>query len=176
LFAINMLDAIEMPKWYVDGVPTPWLRLRNRIEELLRWLPRIEVLKPEIVDIVDARTIRNRLREACPKLAHTFLSDEEYQITNKRSIQKFLELDDTDKNKYVPVWFDCDDFSYRLMGQFHRGKWACLAFGIAWSQTHAYNIAVLDEGVFIIEPQTDKLLLLTGKVEWKDYETLLIIM
>jgi len=111
LFATNMLDVIEMPKWYVNGVPTLWLRSRNRIEELFRWLPRIEVLEPEIVDTVDARTIRNRLSEACPSSIHTFISDEKYQITNTRSIQKFLELDDTDKNKYVPVWFNCDDFS-----------------------------------------------------------------
>jgi len=165
-----------MPKWYRGWHPTFWLRLRNRIEELFRWLPRIDVLEPEIVAVYDARTIRNKLSEAFPDAELTFLSDEKYQITNLRSLQDFLALDDTDKAKYTPVWHDCDDFSYRLMGQFHRGKWACLAFGIAWSQTHAYNVVVLDTGAFVIEPQTDKVISAKDAARKPAYETLLIIM
>ena len=152
-----------MPKWYKTGSPTLWLRSRNRLEELFRWIPKIhDVLEPEIVGVLDANSIYTMLKEKGFK--HIFLSDEQYQVTTKESIEKFLALDETDKVKYVPIWHDCDDFSFRLMGQFHRGKWGCLAIGVTWSQTHAFNdvvLAILGESVskaklYIIEPQTDE--------------------
>jgi len=167
-----------VPKWYVNGMPTLWLRLRNRVEGLFRWSPLINVLEPEIVDVWDAHKVLKWLREFCPKADYVFLSDEKYQICTKQSFQKFLELDETDRAKYIAIWHDCDDFSYRLMGQFHRGKWACLAFGIAWSSTHAYNILIAQAnsriGVFIIEPQTDAIF--SAQNQKKHYETRLIIM
>jgi len=175
--------VIKLPKWYKEGSPTLWLRSRNKLEELLnlltfgRW-PR--VIKPEIVGIIDARTAYLVLKVAFPRIQRILLSDERYQITTMKSIKDFLSLDDTDKAKYVPVWYDCDDFSFRLMGQFHRGNWACLAVGIAWSKVHAYNIVILPREfaqytVYIIEPQTDELLM-AADVKDAAYDTVFVIM
>jgi len=153
-----------MPKWYRNGIPTFWLRFRNRVEEIVNFLTHHKfpkVLEPDIIGIIDATDVYNILKDSDVK--HVFLSDEKYQVTNYPSMARFLAQDDTDKAKYVPIWHDCDDFSYRLMGQMHRGKWACLAFGIAWSHEHAFNVVILREFkvdrymLYIIEPQTDRL-------------------
>ena len=145
-----------MLEWYFRGKPTRWLRLRNLLESIFRWVPKVNVDEPNILGEKDGYWIYNELRSlGC---TYIFLSDEKYQVTDKASIAQFLALDDTDKEKYTPVWFDCDNFSFRLMGQFHRGKWACLAFGIGWSETHAFNVFFDDKECYIVEPQTDNII------------------
>lgn len=53
----------------------------------------------------------------------------------------------------------CDDFSYRLMGQFSIRGWSDLCFGIVWTYYHALNCVVAENGeVYFIEPQSDELL------------------
>lgn len=92
----------KLPKWYKTGSPTLWLRSRNRLEELFRWIPKIhDVLEPEIVGVLDANSIYTMLKKK--GFEHIFLSDELYQITNLESIQRFLILDETDQVKYVPI-------------------------------------------------------------------------
>jgi len=169
-----------VPKWYRQGVPTLWLRIRNLAEELVNFVTLgtfPTILKPEVTDTVDAHWIYKRLHEEIPTLTRVLLSDEKYQLPTKDCIIKFLSLDDTDKRKYVPIWYDCDDFSFRLMGQFHRGNWACLAIGIAWSSTHAYNIFIDSLGtVYVIEPQTDVIIDHYSAARDSEYATTFVIM
>ena len=89
-----------------------------------------------------------------------FLSDEKYKSIPKNEFGKLLKLDDTDKSLYVPIYYDCDDFSFRLMGQLSIGDEASLPFGIIWVQTektaHALNVFIDDkEQVWLVEPQND---------------------
>ncbi|GAJ18684.1 unnamed protein product, partial [marine sediment metagenome] len=87
--------------------------------------------------------------------------DGKYRIPILESFRKFLKEDKTDLFRYIPEEFDCDDFSFRLMGQVSYPGWSDIAFGIATSQTHAYNCIVAEDGegqnrVYLVEPQTDK--------------------
>ena len=104
---------------------------------------------------VDYTFILEKLLEVFP-FAKIYLSDRYYYTCPKLDIATFLVDDKTDQQKYQTEVFDCDDFSFRLMGQFHTKPYSSLAFGIAWSRSHAYNIVVVtSEGVFLIEPQSD---------------------
>jgi len=168
-----------MPKWYVQGSPTLWLRIRNRIEEIANLItykkyPRL--VEPKILGEIDHTAVYELFRYLNVK--RIFLADEKYQITNITSIINFLKLDETNKRKYAPIWHDCDDFSFRLIGQFHRGKWAHCAIGIAWSPSHAYNVFITKDPngnleVYAIEPQTDVIRKLPSDVP---YDTWLVIM
>jgi len=114
------------------------------------------------------------LKSQFPK-AKIYLSDSSYRLVIKSEIEKYLAEDKTDAEQYVAERYDCDDFSYRLMGQFSIPGWSDLTFGIVWTNLHALN-CILDENrhFWFIEPQTDKL---TGQLEsWQGKEVALIIM
>ena len=49
---------------------------------------------------------------------------------------------------YVAETHDCDDFAFALKGQVGHG------LGIAWNAKHCWNIALCEDGVRHIEPQT----------------------
>lgn len=136
---------------FAEGIPKHWIR-------------------------VDSTFIAERLIEAFPFAKKIYLSDRYSYVCPKKEIEDFLAQDPTDKEKYLIEIFDCDDFAFRLMGQLHRMPYSALAFGIAWSGVHAYNVIVMDDGgnVWIVEPQSDKLI--SPKEAGKEYETELIWM
>jgi len=100
------------------------------------------------------------LYQRFPEMGALYLSDKVYRLCNLQDIREFLHQDATNHYLYQGEKFNCDDFSYRLMGQFSVPGWSDLAFGIVWSQLHALNIMVgVDKQVYFIEPQLDKLVL-----------------
>lgn len=127
---------------------------------------------------VDADTLEKLLRDALGDKCLLFLVDWKYKIPTLESIKKFLEEDKTDLYKYIPEWLDCDDFSFRLMGQFSVPGWSDIAFGIATSTSHAYNIVVADDNglkVYLIEPQNDKIQL-AKDMRGDEYKTIFVMM
>lgn len=167
-----------MPKWYKAGKPTAWLRFRNRLGEVAnvaaKRLGFPMVVEPTIYGERDAAEVERILKNGGAQ--QVFLSDEKYQMTDQISVEAFLALDDTDKERYVPIWHDCDDFSFRLMGQFHRGRWSCVGFAIAWSRVHAFNLFIDERGrVLVVEPQADRIFtLMDASEEYRPLE--LVIM
>ncbi len=104
-------------------------------------------------------SLKNLLKDKTKSL---FLSDNSYRLIYYSSMKEFLEFDKTDREKWVKTYHDCDDFSYRLMGQASTPAWAGIAFGMAWSKSHAFNIFVsADRVVYLIEPQSDKIIKLS---------------
>jgi len=88
--------------------------------------------------------------------AAIFRSDKEYKLCCAADIQAFLKQDATNKTKFIREIMDCDDFSYRLMGQFSIPGWSALAFGIVWTEKHALNCFINESReLLFIEPQTD---------------------
>ena len=112
---------------------------------------------------VDWTKIQDLLKEAFGEKCTLFLVDGEYRIPTLVNFQKFLKEDKTDLYRYVPEEMDCDDFSFRLMGQVSYPGWSDIAFGIATSQTHAYNCIIAEDSgqnrVFLVEPQNDRIFL-----------------
>ena len=112
---------------------------------------------------VDWTEIQKLLKEAFGEKCVLFLVDGKYRIPTLASFQKFLKEDKTDLFKYIAEEFDCEDFSFRLMGQVSYPGWSDIAFGIATSQKHAYNCIIAEDGgqnkVFLVEPQNDRIFL-----------------
>jgi hypothetical protein len=114
---------------------------------------------PKISGEIESKELHKLLKD---KLSGVFnklviyLVDRKYQLIKKAEMIDFLNYDKTDLIKYVPEYHDCDDFSFRLMGQFSIPEWSGIAFGIAFSKVHAFNIFISDKKeIFIIEPQKD---------------------
>jgi len=129
-------------------------------------------------EVVDSNTLEKLLKDALGNDCHLFLVDWKYKIPTYESMWEFLRRDKTDLYKYIPEWLDCDDFSFRLMGQFSIPGWSDIAFGIATSRSHAYNIVVANnEGlkVYLIEPQTDKMQL-AKEMRGDEYKTVFVMM
>jgi hypothetical protein len=122
--------------------------------------------------LLDYVSVAEKLISAFPR-AKLYLSDNDYYTCPKETIATFLSEDPTNLEQYTSELFDCDDFSFRLMGQFHVKPYASLAFGIAWSEVHAYNVFIDSTGqVYLVEPQTDQILLPSNDIS---YDTALII-
>lgn len=131
--------------------------------------------------IVDWSVVNAMLKKAFGEKCTLFLVDREYKIPTLESIKTFLAEDKTDLYKYVSEWFDCDDFSFRLMGQFSIPGWSDITFGIATSTVHAYNCLIADDNgeakVYLIEPQTDAVIAANDpKVKDEVYRTVFVMM
>jgi len=74
------------------------------------------------------------------------LLDRRYTPRSKQEMQNAVA--GFRRGPYVPELFDCDDFATALKGQLGH------AVGIAINHKHAWNVALCDDGVWHIEPQT----------------------
>jgi hypothetical protein len=114
-------------------------------------------IQPTSTKRIENEELRQLLHAANPS-ASIFLSDGSYLLCNEDDIKAFLAQDATNRNKYEAEAFDCDDFSYRLLGQFSVPGWSDLCLGIIWTDVHALNICVTeDKQILYIEPQSDEL-------------------
>lgn len=87
-------------------------------------------------------------------------ADKQFKCVDIKHFKKWLILNPTDKRTYDKYTHDCDEFSDILMGDV--AQWdGALAFGTLWIKRpskHALNWLIdLDNTVWIIEPQTDKI-------------------
>jgi len=125
-----------------------------------------EKIKPTSQRVISYNGLYQILRRKFPTEGQIYLSDRFYLLCNTADISKFLQQDATNKYKYQSDVFDCDNFAYRLLGQFSIPDWSYLAFGLIWTDRHAMNIAVTEkEEVLFIEPQSDKI-----QVELEDWQ------
>lgn len=125
--------------------------------------------------LVDGGYIFGILNNVLPGATHIYISDSQYWLCSKADIDNILSLDASNKDKFVTDEHDCDDFSYRLMGQLSTQEWSGIAFGIVWTEKHALNCFIDDSGKFwFVEPQTDAL---KDKLDdWQGNEILFILM
>ncbi len=115
-----------------------------------------EKIKPTSTRVISMGALYQILRKRFPNEGELYLSDSMYLLCNTADISKFLQQDATNKYKYQSEKYDCDDFAYRLMGQFSVEDWSYLAFGLVWTDTHALN-CFIDENLdfYFLEPQND---------------------
>jgi hypothetical protein len=131
----------------------------------------INIPEPNNLEKINATEVLTALQSEFPE-ARLYLSDEDYMTTTVEELRNYLRYDIVDNYKYISEYFDCDDFSYALMGNLSNPKWGCLTFGILWTDTetggHAVNCFIdKDRTVWIIEPQTDSIFRLPK--EWIPY-------
>jgi len=114
------------------------------------------------------------LRGAAP-FAGLYLSDKEYLLCDNDDITRFLLADETNRLEYVPEKLDCDDFSYRLMGQLSIPQWSDLSFGIIWTKGHALNCLVTESReLLLVEPQTDEISVLSDQYTPEDIRVIMM--
>lgn len=104
----------------------------------------------------------------------TKIGDRDYFAYAKSDLERFLSSSYVDSIKYVAERFDCDDFSYALMGRekewysqspYNRGS----TFGIVWGdirnsetdteiRAHAVNFFIdNNRELWLVEPQNDNI-------------------
>lgn len=88
--------------------------------------------------------------------ATVHFADNIYGAATLDDIEAFLHWDLVNRNQYISEIYDCDDFSFRLKGQFTVPGWSQVPSFIVWSKLHAFN-AVIDAAgkLWYIEPQND---------------------
>jgi len=127
-----------MPKPNDSLTPLPTIRRETTLDALHRLLtqkfPDATILNP----------------------TNVYLSDTVKSLCDISDIEAFLKQDKTNHFEYKNQAFDCDDFTFRLMGQFSTPEWAPIAKGIVWTDTHAL-MCFIDSNLdfWWIEPQTD---------------------
>ena len=79
---------------------------------------------------ITEKILRQKINEQW-KPKYLFLADEKYQAWAVTDVGNFLVNDKTNYKRYIAEDFDCDDFSYMLMGKVTE-KHPEIAFGIVW--------------------------------------------
>ena len=88
--------------------------------------------------------------------SNVLISDMQLNLTTTNDALRFVQETQVAKHKYIAEGHDCDNFSFELMGYWSDGL-KSFAFGIAWSQDHAFNIMIdSTKKVWIVEPQTNQ--------------------
>ena len=134
---------------------------------LRKWFCYPNMPKPEHLSDIASFEITTLLRAAFPN-AQIFLSDNQFKTVPIEELKKYIKYDITDAYKYTNEYYDCDDFSFALMGSLSNPKWGCLPFGIVYVGTmfneegnmlaaHAVNIFIDPwRKIWVIEPQNDR--------------------
>jgi hypothetical protein len=92
--------------------------------------------------------------------SQVYLSDDYFQLTSVAEASKFSRATKVRYRQWIAEDHDCDNFSFALMG-YWSDELKSFAFGIAWSDNHAFNIMIdSNKKIWIIEPQTNEFLTL----------------
>jgi len=143
---------------------------------LRKWLcpevkPKREVTIPDVSDLIKLED----LLEVDPYsilynlgYSDVVVADIKYLSVPKKKWKKLLlRIYDSIRplEEYIPELFDCDDYatifsSLVILTFYTNFKWAKhqLAFGIAWSNIHAFNLFIdNEERVWVYEPQNNRI-------------------
>lgn len=97
-----------------------------------------------------------------------YISDRHLDLLRKEDVMTFLWIDKTDKKEYAGEKWDRDDFARdlycRAKNHFAEKRGLNAAFGLVWTQHHAFNFFVsTNREVLFVEPQTDAFVSLINK-------------
>lgn len=127
---------------------------------------------PQYLYDIDYTEIYTLLKSEYPDTP-IYIGDRLYKTTTKDELRRYIQIDDTDTYIYRDEYYDCEDFSFRLMGNLSNPEWGALPFGIMWVQrennsAHAVNIFIDNSReLWTIEPQTDNISKMP--VSWHPY-------
>jgi len=106
-----------------------------------------------------------------PYCSNIWQSDENYSTININSLKNFLGVNPVSERKYILDSFDCDEFSFELMGNIQAWNGSG-AFGIVWGNNknggaHAWNFFIdQNKKLWYVEPQTDIIFEPTSEKIW----------
>ena len=108
------------------------------------------------MDTIGLKELKEMLNNHCKNI---YFSDFEYGLTSPALGKKFTRKSDIHLQKYIRNGRDCDEFSLALYNYWNKPL-ENFAFGIAWSDSHAFNIGIFKSAgqrkIYIIEPQNNE--------------------
>jgi len=103
-------------------------------------------------------------------LKYIWIMDKRFWVPNKDQLKNLLEISKVDKERFRPQVWDCNNFALHLNSDVkykameHYNKKLPIAFGeVVGSEfrgrfnMHAVNICFCEEGIYLIEPQDDRI-------------------
>ncbi len=126
---------------------------RNQLAYFKKCAKATTLENPECLGIISNTELYSLLKPYCDEV---HLSDRVYGLTSVEEAKEYSELTKVAVNDWEKDKFDCDEFSFALMGYWNLDLYQ-FSFGIAWSKTHAFNIFVDNEKkVYVVEPQSNR--------------------
>ena len=120
-----------------------------------------ETLTPKSTEKITCAELTSLLKNYVPT-AQIIMADNWKYLCHYDDIALFLAQDQTNKMEWIEETRDCDDFAFRLKGQFSIPSWSGLALGICWTTepySHALNAMVTEDmKLWLIEPQSDEII------------------
>lgn len=122
----------------------------------------------------DYPTIEETLKKFAPK-SKMQITDWFYNLTDNKTINNLLWLNITSHREWQKEKYDCEDFSFSLMGIF-RNLVPNFAVGIVFvdrakhKDKHALNFFIDDKlRIFYIEPQSNEIMFAPLKKDYRPY-------
>ncbi|MBU2051453.1 MAG: hypothetical protein KKH61_21090, partial [Gammaproteobacteria bacterium] len=106
-------------------------------------LPKLVVETPPVPverAQISGADLRALLQAKFPNCQNIYISDGDEELLylcDIADIQAMLKADDTNRAQYKKAVYDCDDFAYRLFGQFNTEAWGGFVIGVMWTEIHA---------------------------------------
>lgn len=134
----------------IDWFKTKW---KGFVLFLYNKYLREELQSPHQIDTVNMQETKQLLKNLCD-VNHIYLSDWSYGLTSPALAKKFCRQTQVQYKSYSKQ-YDCDNFSFALHAYWNE-QLANFAFGIAWSDTHAFNFMIdHNKKIWIVEPQSN---------------------
>jgi len=119
---------------------------------------------------IQASEIRKMTKALWPEIGFQWLTDKKFSVPKLEQLKAFLSISELDKQEFIDHAQDCDDFALQLHAEAKRYfvqkeelKYP-LAFGecfatrwAGFKKKHNANICVCEDGIYLIEPQTDEI-------------------
>lgn len=155
---------MKIKNYYKNFIKGEYERIFGKVD-IQPYLDKISSLEAEIKALKGKRNAPRHTgnitydeinKILAPITENLFLSDSVFKLTSKEEAERFTEETKLKYEKYEEEKFDCDNFSFALMGYWSQAL-ESFAFGIAWSKNHAFNILIDDKKqIWIVEPQTNE--------------------
>ncbi len=126
------------------------------MQELIQYKQRYGPLTvPQVTTYtIKGEQIAKSINQVC-KL-YTIEVDEYYRTTDQKGLLNILSTDWVRFKKYVPDFWDCDDYAWALKANLSFFYSIQIGWVADWGSAHSYNIIVFPSGVVaLIEPQLD---------------------
>ena len=137
------------------------------------WRKKKAIYQPNRFHTIKRLELFGMLQGFWPKLSvcSVYMADEIYVLPARANVEGILQDSKIDEYIYQHEIFECNNYALLLHAyvihkrykDFQEGKLLkeqsySQAFGQIWINMHALNIAIThDEGILLVEPQTDKI-------------------
>lgn len=123
---------------------------------------------------ISSKDLKNRILKNFKRCSPPIIFDRFFKIETKNNLKKIIEANSVSNFEFIDNLFDCNRFARGLISKisFWQSKKEirrikeykfpiCIGFCFLESQEskdeyHSMNIALCEEGFFLIEPQTDE--------------------